>query len=1651
MVMKHADHSMVIRKLTAWGLCLFIILGVLAPIYAAEVQAPVSFSLNWLRSDGSQREAVAEPVAYPGFENSYWLYIDEEALGADAALNLIDLLGQYPGGFALLEASSLESGTPLSALPYQDAGNALGDMYLTILALGVQGETLAEYRLYFSISAIEPEPPQAEEPPAVGVVDVPVLYLDISGQPVAEQTWASCQPNAVTPVTAPMTIGEYTLVGDMAQNVTVDADGVPSHQEVVFTYQKAVQAVTIPVYCYDEFNQLIGDHQYTVTVSPGASEIVSAREIDGYTLADGMPHEVTVTVDADGIPSAEQVTFMYRKVVEAVTIPVYCYDEFNQLIGDHQYTVTVSPGASEIVSAREIDGYTLVDGMPHEVTVTVSADGILSAEQVTFMYRKASVPQADQLLLGLQDQDDTEASDVPDVPGEPDAPVAQPIPIIDNDPINRWAVVTASSVNFREGSSKNTDILVKLLRDDMLFIHYQETHSDGPWYKAIAKGRDGYVMAEFVRLLDEEESAAYNATLASPAPTVLPVETEIPEPTTEPILEPTTEPTAKPTLEPTTEPTAKPTLEPTTEPTAKPTLEPTTEPTAEPTTEPTTEPTIEPTQEPMETPVISSPIDITVLYVDEAGHEVAQRQVVQCVDGTNSVEAKPIGLKEGYTLTGDPIQYVIVKNNVADVQSITFVYTRAVAKATEVPAPAPKVKIVYVYYRDQSDNTLFTESVSCYQNENNIIFADPSKVPGNKDGRYTLNDVPQKSVLVDNAGNANPAEVIFRFADTWVNLETKVKVHFRTAEGETLAPSKEEAVVLGVNDVYARPDALPNGYTLVMAQPQKVTMAQDGSLSPAEVIFIYQRTETVVTASPTPAEITYSLDPMDAYAYPRSDAINFRSSPFITGDNVLSVVSRNDLAHITGSLVNEQDELWYYADINGTKGFIKESVVRILTEHEVAALMGYTPSPEPEPTAQPTAIPDGEPIDLWGEVLKGSVRFRSAPAKARGNIVLTLNKGDKVWVYTQKTEDGEPWYHAKANNKDGYVMAELVRLYLLEESEKYQLQLATPMPTQEPPATTVPEATPEATDAPTQEPEATEVAMPADTLLPYQGYALTTQQVALRSGSSEEDDTILETLPAETLLYLWGQTQVGDVVWNSVEALAIARSGFVPDSALRRISGEEAEYHRSLFQPVQTASPEPSPPPQVETGYAITLGDNVPLRRHYDTYAEIDSLLDGSIIVSVLGQEYTQDMTWHLVQYGERYGFIRADQLRMLNEAETAGYLESLKTPLPTMPPVTFPPVSQDSPSSYGYVNADNVRLRKEPSTDSPVNKMMNKNAFALVLGSVRQPDGIWYHINQSGTEGYVLESYFTVLPLNQLTSYLKSSDYLGANTSAAALPGSAPAQITSVEDFNTGVWKNPALAQASYEPFVPPGTSTPLIEAIETPAASGEPTEYPLPSFVPTASEMPDRAKSSSFPVGLLAVGIVAVLGGGGYYAYYMYRDNQKRAAQRAAQQRQQAQQAGRQAGQPSTRPAARQPGYTSPYMPPQPRPPAQGPGTPPPATGPYRPPQQPGSVMGPPQPGAPKTGTAPHTQLVPPNATRGLQGSVQTPYFRPVQPQQMPEAKPSIPGQPAAPGQPVDHGTRRYPAQGTEQGSAAAPKPPGDDPARPARRRRTDRHQDT
>ena len=613
---------------------------------------------------------------------------------------------------------------------------------------------------------------------------------------------------------------------------------------------------------------------------------------------------------------------------------------------------------------------------------------------------------------------------------------------------------------------------------------------------------------------------------------------------------------------------------------------------------------------------------------------------------------------------------------------------------------------------------------------------------------------------------------------------------------------------------------------------------------------------------------------------------------------------------------------------------------------------------------------------------------------------------------------------------------------------------------------------------------------------PYVGYLLTTQQVALRTGANTQDESILATLPADTLLKAISQTYVKETssTWHHVDVYNSGNgtnqsAGFVPDSAVTRISPTEAEKY------MKTPTPSPQPvvtqAPSLVTGYAITLGDNVLLRDYPDTNAKISKILAKDVIVMVNSQEYVLGTAWHLVSYSGLYGYIRADQLRLLSAAETKEYLSSLKR---TEPPVqtTPEPLTPNSLSSYGYINADNVRLRKEAGTNATVVKMMNKNAFALVLGSIKASDGAeWYRINQNGTDGYVMSRFLTVLKLGELQKFLQSNDFLSSNSTGSS---SGTTNITPVEDHNKTVWQNPTI-QASYEPFNPLATATPPVEAIMSPqpivtdgdfVVEESPTLDPLTTFEPLGTDVPVKSSTSGIG-GWVAVGLLGILGGGGYYGWRLYQDNQRKAAQRAAQRRQQA---ARQTGSPTTaqpgqtsqsRPAGTQPRpgqagqQGSPYAPPRPgqTPPAQGitayrpinpqqPGQMPPTQGTtaYRPatPQQPGQMSPtqgttayrpatPQQPGQmpPTQGTTAYRPATPQQPGQTVQTPDGTTAYRPITPQQ--------PGQPAPGTASGQAGQGVNPAQKSAQNGQGKQnvQTPDDKPStsgQSERRRRTSRH---
>ena len=106
-------------------------------------------------------------------------------------------------------------------------------------------------------------------------------------------------------------------------------------------------------------------------------------------------------------------------------------------------------------------------------------------------------------------------------------------------------------------------------------------------------------------------------------------------------------------------------------------------------------------------------------------------------------------------------------------------------------------------------------------------------------------------------------------------------------------------------------------------------------------------------------------------------------------------------------------------------------------------------------------------------------------------------------------------------------------------------------------------------------------------------------------------------------------------------------------------------------------------------------------------------------VVIVYEQEYVNGEAWHIVNAGDFWGYIRYDQVRMMTEEEVIMYLESFKTatPIPENSP-TPAPVTNESLSSYGYVNTDKVNMRDSASTTGGRIRLLDKIVLLLVLES---------------------------------------------------------------------------------------------------------------------------------------------------------------------------------------------------------------------------------------------------------------------------------------------------------------------------------------------
>ena len=865
---------------------------------------------------------------------------------------------------------------------------------------------------------------------------------------------------------------------------------------------------------------------------------------------------------------------------------------------------------------------------------------------------------------------------------------------------------------------------------------------------------------------------------------------------------------------------------------------------------------------------------VNVHYV--AGDVEFATDTVEITESNNTVSPKPELVPADYSIVDANPVTIPFENGAATQTDVTFTYAAPVI---------PTEGTVTFRFVDGQGNPLQDAVQTTVANG---VYTDLSVYQAAIDG-YDCIGVSTNQLTVEN-GVANPAEVIFTYQRKPVN--GKVRVVYM-ADGVEFSNEERQLTVLGENTVAPDASLVPSDYTALDVAPVTVKLYEDGSVEPQTVTFTYEKPQT-----PTAANVTFR---------------------FV--DEKGNEIQQSLVVSLENGTYGEADLAEYRAEI---KGYTYQGVsAGQVTSQDGKANPDTVTFSYKQKT---TATLEVRYVDAIGQQVMGSPEYIELP---KGTTTVALN--------TRYVPSG---YQPSSNYPTSYtvtvgddLVAEPITFHLVSTSVKATVEVhylvtgssdatmiasvkkeLTPGKTVlEPDPSVVPSGYEIVTDVP-QSAEITvdDLGIATPNLVNfyckktqseiYTGYAVTTVQTGLRGAYNLKDSSVKKLLTANTLIYINGQATVENTLFDSCRVMLGSDDvGIVMDSDVRHITAAEAQALIDQWNREHPTTPD-QPTTSVE-GYYITTADGVPLRYGPNAYTATIAQLPLDSVVYVQQQQTVNGVSWYVAYYNGNAGYIRADQmLRKMTDAEVAKYMAGQKTSAPTSPNQTAAPYDPYGKSSYGYVTSNSVNFRETPNGKKM--KTLSKYAFAYIIGSKEVNGVTWFYVNQNGTMGWVHGDYFHQLNLTELTSFLNSAEYrqgLANNSSSTSTntdntsgntsvkpsggnSGSATAgNISSVEDWNVGTWKNTGVTTTtSYAPFNPYATATPAPSASVSPSASAEPTEtFVIGTMIPiTYDDESKETQTGSVPWGLIGVGVVLIGGAGGAYAYAVNQNKKRRAA---------------------------------------------------------------------------------------------------------------------------------------------------------------------------
>ncbi len=1393
-----------LRRLAAMVTILLLLGPQLAlPAFALtqdEINAMPTVTLYYQTTADGGQQAIAATPTEDSMGKAYWAMLPGEAFSYPITLSVMASPVNPAYTFTPTDGSPLA--VDVATVDYSG-------MFTTIVAYQ-DGNAMEQYNLYVST---------VEMPITVEPVSVPVTYVDADNPSniLYSTTFTAYydQENVVYADTGAVPSG-YVLQGDNAAYITVDQYGSASPASVTFYFSKPVVQGSVTIYYEDtDGNELAGAQ--TETLDPGTYTYYADAGMvpSGYTLVSAS--EVQVTVGSDGTTTPEVVVFTYAKPVVQGTVTIYYIDTNGNTLAGPQ-TETLDPGTYTYYADAGMvpSGYTLTSAS--EVQVTVSEDGVTTPDPVVFTY-EAPVVQGTVAIYYVDTNGNTLAGPQTETldPGTytyyADAGMVP----------SGYTLTSASEVQVTVGEDGTTtpDTVVFTYQapvsQGMVSIYYVDTNGNtlaGPQTETLDPGTytyyadagmvpSGYTLtsASEVQVTVGEDGTTtpdtviftYQAPVSQGMVSIYYVDTN-----GNTLAGPQTE-----TLDPGTYTYyADAGMVPDGY-----TLTSASEVQVTVSEDGTTTP---------DTVVFTyqAPVSqgfVSIYYVDTNGNTLAGPQTETLDPGTYTYYADAGMVPDGYTLTSaSEVQVTVGEDGTTTPDTVIFTYQ----------APASQ-GFVSIYYVDTNGNTLAGPQTETLEPGTYTYTADAGMVP---DG-YMLTSASEVQVTVSEDGTTTPDTVVFTYQAP--ASQGFVSIYYVDTNGNTLAGPQTETLEPGTYTYTADAGMVPDGYTLTSASEVQVTVGEDGTTTPDTVLFTYQAPE--VTATPSP-EVTDTETPTPApvqtavnrYATVNQVA-NFRTETSTDSAKAFANVPSGTYVWVYSLLdVTESDSTvrtWAYIHYSDTDCYVWASLIDILSQEDSDtynyAQETAVPGTETEPPAEtdtPTPAPTDTPAPAMTPVNRYAVvnvvaNFRTETSTDSAKAFANVASGTYVWVYGTldvAESDGtlRTWAYIHYNDTDCYVWASLIDILSQEDSDAYNYAQPTPVPGTE---TEAPTATPETTATPTVAPTDTPTEAPTDTPTPtptpaqVTGYYLTLDEAPVAGEAGSE--TLVTTLPADTVVYVEGQEYVDSVAWHMMTT-DNGRTGYIQNDYLRPLT--EAEIEEYLSTPTPTATPTATPtetPTATPTATTTATPTETPTATPTETptatptetvtvtvtptetamyrgYAVTTtqtalrngaSLDDATILITLpsdtllyLNQQITvNSIVWSGAQtvLGTSYiGVVQDTAVKHITEAEAQVYIDAYNeahaTPTPSPTPTPTPVPAQ---STGYYITLGDVPMRSVANTYADIRTWVAEDTVLYVAGQVYNEGYGWHITSYNDYVGYVRTDQMRKLSTAEEAAYIET------------------------------------------------------------------------------------------------------------------------------------------------------------------------------------------------------------------------------------------------------------------------------------------------------